>query len=49
MDEIIGKITVDDAVNQLQMLYQKKLIEEPVYTFNKDGIGDDGNPLWQCN
>ena len=49
MDEIIGKITVDDAVNQLQMLYQKKLIEEPVYTFEKDGIGDDGNPMWQCN
>lgn len=48
MSELFTEITPEDAVNQLQMLYQKKLIEEPVYTFKQDGIGEDGNPLWQC-
>lgn len=44
----IGEIDFDRAVNQLQELYQKKVIPEPVYTFEKVGLSDNGNPLWEC-
>ena len=44
----IGDIQFDRAINQLQELYQKKVIPEPVYTFEKAGMSDTGNPLWEC-
>ena len=48
---IINAVGVPDlnrAVNQLQELYQKKIIPEPKYTFLKHGISSSGNPEWVC-
>lgn len=49
MDEIIGEITLEKAVNQLQELYQKKLIEEPIYYFEEGKKQKNGNPTWYCS
>lgn len=46
--ETIGELNFNRAVNQLQELYQKKVIPEPQYTFNAIGTSDTGNPLWEC-
>ena len=43
----VGKPTLDNAVNQLNILYQKGFIEEPEYTF-KETHDKDGNPIWHC-
>ena len=45
----VGKPDLNRAVNQLQELYQKKLIPEPKYTFHKIGISSNGNPEWECS
>ena len=47
--ENIGDLDFNRAVNQLQELYQKKVIPEPVYRFNQAGISDTGNPIWECS
>ena len=44
----IGEIDFNRAVNQLQELYQKKVIPEPKYTFKQMGTSDTGNPFWEC-
>ena len=33
----------EDAINQLQELYQKKYVEQPVYTFEEGAAG------WRCD
>lgn len=43
----VGKPTLNDAVNQLNILYQKGFIEEPKYTF-RETHDEDGNPIWHC-
>ena len=47
--EAVGKPDKDRAVNQLQELYQKKIIPEPKYTFVKYGTSKNGNPMWECS
>ena len=44
----IGEIDFNRAINQLQELYQKKVIPEPKYTFKQMGTSDTGNPFWEC-
>ena len=44
----VGYPDLNRAVNQLQELYQKKLIPEPVYVFSKLGASSTGNPEWEC-
>ena len=46
VDEI-GKPDFDRSINQLQELYQKGYIEEPVYDFYEDS-DYNGNSLWTC-
>lgn len=43
----IGTPKVETAVNQLNVLYQKGLIEEPEYTFFEHH-DENGNPIWHC-
>ena len=48
---IINAVGVPDlnrAVNQLQELYQKKIIPEPQYIFTEHGKSNLGNPQWEC-
>jgi hypothetical protein len=45
----IGKPDFTRAVNQLQELYQKKIISEPIYEFNEETKSDSGNPRWGCS
>ncbi len=35
-------------MNQLNILYQKEFIHEPIYEFSEEH-DDDGNPVWSCN
>ena len=44
----VGIPTIDRAINQLQELYQKKLIPEPKYIFTQSDISKSGNPEWKC-
>ena len=46
IDEI-GEPSLENAINQLQMLYQKNYIGKPWYEFfeNHDS---NGNPVWRC-
>lgn len=45
----VGKPKPDRAVNQLQELWHKGIIPQPIYEFNQtDDISDSGNPLWEC-
>ena len=46
--DTIGEPNLDQSVNQLQELYQKKIISEPKYTFTKCGVSDSGNTIWTC-
>lgn len=43
----LGTPDFDRAVNQLQELYQKGYIGEPVYTFT-EMHDENGNPIWDC-
>lgn len=45
---LINGFTEDNAVNILQMLAQKKLIDEPIYSFNTT-YDENGNPIWECS
>ena len=45
----VGEPSLENAVNQLQELYHKKLIPEPRYVFEKqDEKSESGNPTWMC-
>ena len=45
--DAIGEPDIEKAVNQLQMLYQKKYIGEPWYEFSETH-NENGNPVWHC-
>ena len=44
----VGEPDYERAINQLQELWQKKLIPKPEYTFHENGRNDSGNPRWGC-
>lgn len=44
----VGKPDLNRAVNQLQELYQKKIIPEPKYIFVEREKSSLGNPQWEC-
>lgn len=46
--EAIGTPDYDDAVNQLNILYQKGYVSKPEYSFNEEH-DEDGNPVWECD
>ena len=46
--EAIGTPDYDDAVNQLNILYQKGYVSKPEYSFNEEH-DEDGNPIWECD
>ena len=46
IDEI-GYPDLDRAINQLQELYQKGYIGEPLYDFSEI-YDENGNPIWHC-
>ena len=45
----VGDPDPDRAINQLQELFQKKIIPEPKYTFTQMNKVQTGNPLWSCS
>lgn len=45
--EAIGTPDYDNAVNQLNVLYQKGYVSKPEYSFNEEH-DEDGNPIWEC-
>ena len=45
---LINGFSKENAVNILQMLAQKKLIDEPIYSFNTT-YDENGNPIWECS
>lgn len=47
MNEAVGEPDADNAVNQLNVLFQKGYIHEPQYNFTEDH-DNDGNPIWIC-
>ena len=44
----VGLPDKDRAVNQLQELFQKKIIREPQYIFTQESNAATGNPQWGC-
>ena len=44
----VGKPDPDRAVNQLQELWQKKIITEPKYVFLESYKSESGNSFWEC-
>lgn len=44
----VGKPKYDNAVNQLQELWQKKIINKPEYVFREEQKNKSGNPSWSC-
>lgn len=48
MLDAVGIPDRNNAVNQLNILYQKEFIHEPMYEFSEEH-DDDGNPVWSCN
>lgn len=49
MGDVVGAPDVERAVNQLQELWQKKIIGQPVYTVEQSGINaETGNARWCC-
>lgn len=47
--EVVGKPDINKAVNQLQILWQKKIIKEPIYNYSQEEISESGNPKWSCS
>lgn len=45
--ELIGNVSMENAINKLQELWQKNKIGRPIYTFRETKDGD-GNTLWEC-
>lgn len=48
MRNTIKEPSKENAVNQLNVLYQKGFIHEPIYEYSEEH-DDDGNPIWFCN
>ncbi len=48
--EVIGKFSLDDAINKLQMLQDKKLVSGLEYIFREQAptAESNGNPNWFC-
>ena len=46
-EEAVGEPNLENALRQVNELYQKRLIEKPNYEFEKD-LDDEGDPLWYC-
>lgn len=48
--EVIGKFNIDDAINKLQMLQDKKLVSGLEYVFREAAPTEEsnGNPTWFC-
>ena len=44
----VGEPTVEKAINQLQELYQKKIIPEPKYDYEECKSIENGNLKWTC-
>ena len=44
----VGNPNQNRAINQLQELFQKKIIPEPHYEFAKRELASNGNPQWEC-
>lgn len=44
----VGKPDVNRAINQLQELFQKKIIPQPKYIFHEESTSQSGNPQWAC-
>lgn len=47
MKDVIGEPSREFAINQLEILFQKKYIPHPEYAFEQTYDGD-GNPIWHC-
>ena len=47
MENAIGKPDKDSSVNQLNVLFQKGFITEPVYSYTEEH-DENGNPIWSC-
>ena len=46
-EDEVGKLELEKSVNQLQELYQKGYIEEPIYSFT-ERYDENGNVFWDC-
>ena len=47
-EDEVGEPDESRAINQLNELYQKKLISEPIYEYEQDYDEKDGTPIWRC-
>ena len=47
-EDEVGEPDENRAINQLNELYQKGLISEPIYDYEQDYDDDDGTPIWRC-
>jgi ribonuclease-3 len=47
-EDEVGQPDENRAINQLNELYQKGLISEPIYDYEQDYDDDDGTPIWRC-
>ncbi len=48
--DVISEPTSENAINQLNELWQKGIVEEPSYTFEKADYKDElGNDVWICS
>ena len=47
-EDEVGEPDENRAINQLNELYQKGLICEPIYDYEQDYDDDDGTPIWRC-
>ena len=45
--KVIEKLNPNNAVDKIQMLFQKGLIPEPIYEFNTS-YDENGNLVWEC-
>ena len=49
LKNVVGVPTVAGAINQLQELFQKKMIEEPKHTSSQKGYDKNGRTIWYCS
>lgn len=48
IEKAIGEADENRAINQLQELWQKGIINKPEYTCEQSGVLESGNPGWSC-
>lgn len=48
--DIVGEYGIDNAINKIQILHDKKLIKELCFMFSEkeDCVDVSGNPIWEC-